>query len=75
MMFKILKHMKIAGKYESPGTIFQLSVLDCIMENTGDLLYHYTETHYQRINTNDYAVIFNSEREMIEYNKKKIKRD
>lgn len=67
--------MEVAGKYYHTGTIFDLSVLDSVMENTGDLLYHYTDTKYQRINTNDYAIIFNSEKEMNEYNKKKIKRD
>jgi hypothetical protein len=74
MMFKILRHMEIAGKYEHIGSVFQCSVLDSIMENTGDLLYHYSETRYQRIHTKDYAIIFNSEKEMNDYNEKKIKK-
>lgn len=65
MMFKVLKHMKIAGKYTHSGNIFKLSVLDRVLDD-GRLLYHYDDFRYQIIPKDSFRLVYSSYNELLE---------
>lgn len=70
MMFKILKNMTVAETEHPTGTNFPMSILDNIIDD-GRLIYHYTNKLYQIIKVEDFEIVYSSEQEMREVERKK----